>query len=204
MLSINILESDSEIVSRIMNSYASVIDDRFRGRVNRIISAIKPVISTALQSSPEIQSLSGGILKADFGLTSDPSQQIISAIVNTVNVQIQNVRSNGSNISGGLRITAQPSDHANLLSLPVATQAIKSGSLPWLKWLLTLGDTIIIGNFGVEYGPYGRSGRGKMTANNRPFKVNSAFSGTADDNFITRAMERNKSAIENAIIGAIE
>lgn len=203
MLSINILESDAEIVSRIMESYASVINDRFRARRNNILSALRPVISSALASSPEIQSLSGGTLKADFGLTSDPTSQIISSIVSTIDVQIQRVRSSGANISGGLRITVQPSDHSNLLSLPIATQAIRGGSLPWLKWLLTLGDTIIIADFGVEYGPHGRSGGGRMVSGNRPFKVNSAFSGTADDNFITRAMARNKTLIEDAIIGAI-
>lgn len=204
MLSINILESDGEIISRIMNSYASVIDKEFRSKRNNIIAALRPAITLALQSSPEIQSLSGGTLKADFGLTSNPSSQIISSVVSTINVMMKRVRSNGSNITGGFNVTAQPSDHSNLLSLPVATQAIKGGSLPWLKWLLTFGDAIIIGNFGVEYGPYGRSGGGRMVEGNRAFKVNSAFSGTADDNFITRAMERNKSIIEDAIIGALK
>lgn len=203
MLKINLLESDSQITAKIYEAYASVLNKHLNEARPKILSQLSPVISSALENSPEIQSLASGTLRADFGLTSNPSSQIITSILNTLSVQIQKVKTNGSNITGGLFITLQPQDYSNLLSLPVASQSIQGGSLPWLKWLLTLGDTIIIANFGVEYGPYGRSGSGKMTSQSRPFKVNSAFSGTIDDNFISRAIERNISNIKNAIIKAL-
>ena len=61
----------------------------------------------------------------------------------------------------------------------------------------------LIANFGIEYGPFGRSGKAHMTQASRPFKVNSAFSGNADYNFISRAVGRYSSQIKNVIIGAI-
>jgi len=37
-----------------------------------------------------------------------------------------------------------------------------------------------------------------------PYKVNSAFSGTIDNNFITRAIGRVSSKIKNTIIGVLK
>ena len=94
----------------------------------------------------------------------------------------------------------QPNDYSNLLSLSASKQIIEGGAIPWLNWLLTLGDSIIIANFGVEYGPFGRSGMARMTEKQRPFKVDSAYSGNITDNFITRSIQMNKSSIEEAIV----
>jgi hypothetical protein len=106
-------------------------------------------------------------------------------------------------IDGGIILAIQPIDYSNLFSLSVSEQVIDGGSIPWLKWLLTLGDTIIIANFGVKYGPFGRTGKAHMTQTSRPFKVNSLFSGTADNNFITRALSNSSAQIKQAIRGAL-
>ena len=65
---------------------------------------------------------------------------------------------------------------------------IEGGRIPWLNWLLTAGDSILIANFGVEFGSYGRTGKARMSGNFAPYKVHSSFSGTPDNNFITRAI----------------
>lgn len=204
MVNLKLLESDKIIQGRIYSSLAKEIQRHFASISGKIALAVKPILIASLSSSPEINSLSGGVLRADFGLTSDPSVSIINSVAGSIAVKSEKVKINGSRISGGFTIYAQPKDYSNLLSLPIATQAIEGGSLPWLKWLLTLGDTIIIGGFGVEYGPHGRTGRARMIEDNRPFKINSAFSGTIDDNFITRAIKRSEKAIINAIIKAIQ
>jgi len=204
MVSLRLLETDKAIQGMIYSGLAKEIQKHFNKVSGKISSVIKPILIASLSSSPEIRSLSSGVLQADFGLTSDPSMSIINSVSNSISVQSQKVTTNGSNINGGFTVYAQPSDYSNLLSLPVATQAIEGGSLPWLKWLLTLGDTIIIAGFGVEYGPHGRTGKARMTEDNRPFKVNSAFSGSIDDNFITRAIKKSEKAITNAIIKVIQ
>ena len=204
MLSLKLVESDNVITAKIYKAYAKELEKHFRSVSGSLLSSLRPIITSALSSSPEIQSMSGGLLQADFGLTSNPGQSIVSSIVSTLALKTEKVSTNGKIITGGFTVVMQPQDYSNLFSLPVATQIIEGGSLPWLKWLLTLGDTIIIANFGVEYGPYGRTGRARMTEESRPFKVNSAFSGTVDDNFITRAIQRSKSQIINAIIKAVK
>ena len=67
----------------------------------------------------------------------------------------------------------------------------KSGDLHWLDWLLKRGDNMIISNY--QYNPQtglGRSGLGNMVGGGS-FRVPPQFSGTVDDNFITRAFLGN-------------
>ena len=136
-------------------------------------------------SSPEIASLKGGVLQAEFGLQSDPTSQIISAITESLNITFQKVN---KNLDGGFLLEMQPTSFSNVLSLSVAEQLIEGGRIPWLNWLLTAGDSILIANFGVEFGSYGRTGKARMSGNFAPYKVHSSFSGTPDNNFITRAI----------------
>ena len=58
-------------------------------QVNKKLQKIKPlitrqfkaVLTTALLNSPEVKSLAGGDLKAEFGLDSDPTQELVAAIM---------------------------------------------------------------------------------------------------------------------------
>ena len=203
MAKIKILESDREISQRINKALAKELDRSMRKKSSTLKSKLQRIIYTSLLGSPEIASLSSGTLMADFGLTSDPTGQIISSIMSSVQIDIKTPKSSASSIKGGLTVSIQPIDYSNLFSLGVSQQIINGGSIPWLKWLLTLGDSIIIANFGVEYGPFGRTGKARMMKNPRPFKVNSLFSGTPDNNFITRALANSSAEIKKAIKGGI-
>jgi hypothetical protein len=163
---------------------------------------IMPIIQAVLLSSPEINSLQNGILRAEFGLTSDPTDELIAAILSTISIRPLYAQKNRG---GGIEITMQPSDYSNILGQSFAQQPIDGGSLPWLSWLLTLGDTVIITDFGVEFGSFktSRTGEAKMSSKAAPYKVNSAFSGTLNDNFITRAINRVYPQIQSIIIGTL-
>ena len=184
-LNIKIMESNDEIKKQINAALASQINKRLAKSIRKIETAIIPVVRGALMSSPEITSLKAGILQAEFGLQSDPTSQIISAITESLNITFQKVN---KNLDGGFLLEMQPTSFSNVLSLSVAEQSIEGGRIPWLNWLLTAGDSILIANFGVEFGSYGRTGRARMSSDFAPYKVHSAFSGTPDNNFITRAI----------------
>ena len=186
-----IVQSNARLRAKINKALAAEGNKVLSRSSGRIKTKVKNIVATALAASPELSSLSSGSLKFDFGLVDDPSPQIINAIVNSVNVSVTKIRATGGNFSGGITINIQPSSFSNLLSLSVASQAIESGgSIPWLSWLLTEGDSIIIADFGVEYGAgTGRSGGATMDEKFAPFKVDPSFSGTVDNNFITRAIQ---------------
>lgn len=201
MASVKFLESNSQLEKKIRKALADEINKTLKPQVAQLETKLKPVFRSALQKSPEINSLSssGGTLRLEFGLDSDPSAAIINAVIESLNVEW--VKVNPTNFSGGLIVTIQPSDFNNLLTLPQGSQSITGGSLPWLSWLLTLGDTVIITGYGVEFGsfPNTRTGQAKMSTKFAPYKVNSAFSGTIDDNFITRAIEKTTPEVEKII-----
>lgn len=162
----------------------------------KIRSVVKPVIIDALLESPEMHSLRNGQLKADFGLTFDPSYAIAWSVADSMKVRYTPV----PNATMGFSIYIQPSKHTNLYQLDQAYQLTEDGvKLPWLQWLLEKGDSIIVADFGVLYRRgAGRSEMGVMVKNKAPFRVDSAYSGTEDDNFISRALVRNLPKIQKA------
>lgn len=205
-ISIKLLESNNAIVKKIHKALVKLFNRRFSRRSNTILSEIRPLVASALMSSDEIKSLSSGALRIDFGLTSDPSGAIVNAIVDSLDIDIKKATGTAAGIKGGLLITMQPIDYNNLFSLSVAEQITEKGvSLPWLQWLLTFGQQIIVANFGVEYGAgKGRSGGGYMSVYERPFKVSSQHAGTVDDNFITRAIDSVAPQIKSILMKGVQ
>ena len=204
MTKINIIESDRDIQKKINAALAKEVNKSLAFTSRVLKSRIEPIIRSALLSSPEISSLKGGILKAEFGLISDPTGAIINAIISSLKVDFVKV---DKTFSGGIVIVMQPDNFANLFSLSGAEQPLDDyGSLPWLQWLLTLGDAVIITDYGVEFGnlPGSRTGLAVMRRGKAPYKVNSAFSGTPENNFITRAITRVRSQIVRIIEGVMK
>ena len=199
---IRLTEADAIINEKIFTSLAKALNKSLPKAASAVENKLRPIIKDALLDSPEINSLSNGSLRLEFGLTSDPTSAIVDAIVSTIKVKATKVN---TKLQGGFTLVMQPTNFSNLLSLPVAEQPIESGgSIPWLYWLLTLGDAVIIADFGVEFGGgRGRTGGAIMTPVNSPYKVDSRFSGTQDDNFITRAVGRVSSQVREIILKAI-
>lgn len=200
-----ILDSDKAITKSINKIIAGQAETRLKSKKKTIRNNIKIALTASLVSSPEIISLSSGDLRVDFGLTDDPSDDIVSSVVSTIRLGINPVRSTGNKIKGGISLYIQPSTYSNLLSLTGSTQQIEDGSLlPWMSWLLTAGDNVLVADFGVVYeGGRGRSGGGYMSKDATPFRVDPFFSGVIEDNFVTRAIDRAYPSFVTAIIGGL-
>lgn len=198
---IKLIDSSSKISSNILKALTDELKTIIAKKRPKIESEIKTVIRSALLKSPEIQSLKDGILKFDFGLDFDPSDELVNAIINATYVYFRSFRLNLNGASNALSIYIQPSDFSNLLSNNFAQITTEKGvSLPWLQWLLTEGDAIVVTQYSVEYGPSSSSRSGGATMKvGGVFKVNSAFSGTVDDNFITRALDGYQDKIQQII-----
>jgi hypothetical protein len=199
--SIRIIDTDAKIEKNILYAMEKDVKFTIQKAKAKIHSGIINLVVEALSSSPEIVSLSAGKLKADFGLTSDPGQEIIYAVANSVDVVFRDFKMNRQGVKSVLSVYIQPSDFTNLLSAEFAKVVTDKGDqLPWLSWLLTMGDSVIISEFGVQYGnfPTSRSGMAVM----KPigvFKVDSTFAGTIENNFITRALDKYKNQMSEII-----
>lgn len=195
-----IVQTNAQLRTLMNKLLAKEGDKALRNASPRIKRRVKELVTAALASSKEISEISSGVLRLDFGLTQDPTVEIINSVANSVYVEVRRIRATKSKFGGGVTIAVQPSNYSNLLSLPGAQQEIRGGSIPWLNWLLTRGDDIIIGNFGVEYGSmYGRTGGARMSEEFSPFRVDPRYSGTPESNFITRSLAPYEKTISKII-----
>jgi len=203
---LKLTQTDAQIEKQIFNALVKEANYTFRSALRRMIAPIRRVAGSAVSTSPEIASLRSGTLRTDFGITTgiDVTSPIIEAVANSVNVHMKPFSASGNRISGGIFVNIQPDSFVNLLSLPTGTTVTEKGdTLPWLDWLLNLGDSVIIADFGVEYGSFGRSGGGRMSSKSRPFKVDSAFSGTVSNNFVTRALASRQKQLIDIIMRSV-
>jgi hypothetical protein len=196
-----IKDSNEKITGNILKSMGKELKLLIGRKKPRIESLIKEIVREAISSCPEIQSLRAGSLRLDFGLNYDPTEEIISSIVGATYVYFKEFKLSLSGASNALSIYIQPSDFNNLLSSPVANVITENGTLlPWLQWLLTSGDVAIVIGYNVKYGIYenSRSG-GAIMIPSGFFRVDPQYSGTVENNFITRALEKYSDKIQEVI-----
>jgi len=195
-ISVKLLENDKIIQRKILLAIAKELNRRFKKSRTRITDSIRKLVNDVVIVQPEIQELSRGILQAVFGIPAGREttaiKDIVEAISNSVIVEIKEVSQAGSKVlKGGMLIYIQPKRLSNLLNLPSGVvQTEKGSTLPWLSWLLLAGDKILIADHEVHYTKgTGRSGLATMQPTGGVFRVPPSYSGTANNNFITRALK---------------
>jgi hypothetical protein len=189
-ISLKITDSIKEIEQRVNKAIAELANEILSNNLQRIHSSIKSLIPSWINSQPEINALLSSdpmSLAGQFGIK-DSAISIVNSIISSVvdATEIKLIRYSNS-LRGGLEINFQPANFANLLALSEGHTIYNGGDLHWLDWLLKRGDSIIVMNY--QYNPktgLGRSGLGNMIPGSS-FRVPPQFSGTQNDNFITRA-----------------
>lgn len=186
MITLKLLDSIKDISKKINISIAESLNDKLTKNEYALKTKAKNIVFNLIQSQPEIASLNGGKLQGAFGII-DPSSAI-SAIIKSIadSIDVKFTKFNDK-LKGGISINIQPSSFENLLNLSQGFVNYKNSDLHWLNWLLTQGDKIIIINY--QYNAktgLGRSGLGNMIPGDS-FRVPPEFSGSQNNNFITRA-----------------
>jgi|694.fasta_scaffold02450_4 hypothetical protein len=210
-ITLKLLESVGQIESNILSALSVQFNASMKSKKNKILQDIKTLIPFWISSQPEMQSLLSSdplSLVGQFGITISPTaivSAIVSSVVNSANILIipYDKKLNG----GGIELNIQPDNFANLLGLPQGHSVYQDGNLHWLDWLLNRGDEIIVA--GYQYNPQtgiGRSKLGNMKTGGS-FRVPPEFSGTEQNNFITRALvgsnqEKQISKIFETILSA--
>ena len=190
-LSIQITDSIDTISKNINSAIAEYINKSLTRKQATLLSSARSLVYDWVSSQPEILSLKSSSLSSLVGLFGIPSSAdsiantIVSSVVNSITIKFVPYT---RNLKGGLELNFQPDNFSNLLSLSEGHTKIENGDLHWLDWLLKRGDEIIVVNY--QYNPttgLGRSGLGNMVAGGS-FRIPPQFSGTEDNNFITRAL----------------
>jgi hypothetical protein len=180
-----VLESFNKIKGNITKELADLSSRLFRSKSSKVSDYLRATVYEAVYNCTEMESVRSGQLKADFGLNFDPTAEIAGAVSSAVEIAVVN-----QNSATGYSINIQPLTYLNLLEIPSAVLITEKGdNLPWLEWLTTYGDSVIIYNYNVRYeSGIGRSNMGIMVKSPSFFRVDGAYSGTYDDNFVTRAI----------------
>ena len=188
-----VIENDKLLIKRITQAISKELSAAATKALGGLQTKIEEMVYFWVEQQPEIESLQGGLLQGDFGIPSGQEREIVQEILYAVSQSIE-LRFGGfdKNLKGKLLIHVQPNSFENVLSVaqPVVTR--KGTLIPWLKWLLFSGDSVMVLNYHVEYlsGPEAarsRSGTGAVMQSGDVFRVRPEFSGTRDNNFITRA-----------------
>ena len=210
-ISANIVETNSEINTMILEIMADHINDTLNIAMPKITTEIKELVALSLREETEYQSLLSGRLKAEFGLSdTNMVDNIIDKLVSTIDVSRSTVSYNKIGLVGGFTITMMKSDDMNgLIFTDIASVISNNGQhLPWLQWLLLEGNNAIVKNFDVKMGSYSqsRSGMAIMVSSRDNWRVPPEFVGTISNNWTTRAIDRIEDKIDiliENIIGAL-
>jgi hypothetical protein len=149
-----------------------------------------------------------GKLKYEFGIP-DPATKLSGLLdIWSDNIQYQYMKPNitGSKIKGFFSANTIRIDFADVLYTDYALviDNLRGYNLPWLEWLLLEGNKTIISKHSVSLRPsqFSRTGNALMIESNKSWSVPSEFSGTSQDNWITRALDDAESDIENLLTRA--
>ena len=208
-LSFSILDKSAAIEQKILKALTQEIKKTFNAK--NTISEIQNLVIGAIQTSPEYQSMVGGILQAELGIP-DP----VSRLSRLLDIWIANTRvsfsapvASGSKINGQLKIEMIKADlsDVNGSDISFVIDANTGKSVYWLEWLTLAGDKTIIKNYDVILGPNRRSRTGfaimRQVAGGR-WKVPSEFAGTINNNWITRSIDSVADKIENLLERAFD
>lgn len=206
-INIRLLETNDQIRRNIEMAISEEVNKLVKKNRNKTIKKLSKAVASWIKNSPEVISLqseqNAGSLNAQFGLPNglgfSAANAIAAAVVETVRIEVDGF---SKELRGKISFYVQPDRLQNLLTLPEGVLQIANGALPWLDWLITQGNRTII--TGYEYVPSsdGRSGGGTMVAGG-VWRVPPEFSGTTDNNFITRALSGRQYEISRIMEGLL-
>lgn len=208
VLQLKLLTTAAEITKGILDGCVYELNKRLntgtlRSQLKRMTQKI---LEQAIMRQPEYDSLvmDGGVLNTELGIVDADSKMrtLINIWIRSVEVVMTPVHIVGSQVSGSIILRAIESDFADVLGSSASSFTSEGGyPVPWLKWLLTEGDNIIIATHRAVYKPaYSRTdGDIMLPTGGAGWRVPPEFSGTIDNNFVTRAVVESLDDIRDAI-----
>ncbi len=218
---ITLTDSIDYIQQQVTIAMVAELNDRLKSVSPAIQSEIRDNIKIIFLNSPEFKSLlnsNDGELSKHFGIPiadgAKKCAEIFNVLANSVLVELETLKIVGkTKIDGGINVYAFIDDFSDILGLSAAEVTTnKNESLPWLQWLLIEGNRIIIDGYYISYSPYynpesratgtlmRKAGKKSRVDN---WRVPAQYSGTVDNNWITRAIDASERLIEKIIFGAV-
>lgn len=211
---VKITMSDKEIKAGLIFAAKEVISDAILKASPRAIAKIRALVGSKILNSSTFSSLLDGVLRLDFGLTNEMATSATAAIISQVIKNIDAVYNLRNNLSvGSVTISLLPVNIEEIANIPQGTYISENANgefneVGWLRWLLLHGSEFVVDDHRVQYVKNHRSrSGGALMKPDGVFRVDPSFSGTENDNFLTREIEgvRNEiiEIIRMELIGAL-
>jgi hypothetical protein len=199
-IKVKLKETDRQIKRLILDAFRDAMHTAIKKAASKIKQRVRFLIQRKIRNQPEYRALIGGKLQAEFGLDNPKGiEDIITIWANSITVFILNTKSVNGVIKGGIEIRAIKSDYSDVLADAAAVQKTENNdSLNWLEWLLLEGDKKIIRRYDVQYDAKGRAGA-VMVKSKKSWGVPPEYAGTAQNNWVIRAMDNVEDEISDIV-----
>jgi hypothetical protein len=191
---IKIIDTVDSIRAKINFELRHEVDRRMRTAAPIIQARAGTLIASRLTNSRHAQSILSGQLQKDFGLTESVAKaaltQLIAAVKRNIRVELRGVT--GSQLVFTMSVSILPEGLTSVLG-NIGTYESNGHQIGWMRWLLTKGVEVVVEDYFVAYGPsiQSRSGGALMLntgKSGRDFRVDPAFAGTENDNFVVNTI----------------
>lgn len=200
-----ITSNDRQLEKAFMLECREAMHKAILGAIPSIKIKVGAFVRQLVINTPEFDSLLNGRLQAELGLKDPvlPLNQILYALENGITIDYNGLKLSSSGISGGFTIGLVKDRFVELTSLSGASYTSGLNTVPWLQWLLFSGDSIVITDHEInyKYSQISRTHEALMVKGTKGWRVPPEYSGTEDNNFITRAFEDDSST--ERVIGKI-
>lgn len=192
MLSLKITDTATTFLRNVGAALAPLLNRRVNKNKAELIKRVRQFVETQIKLQPEVQELMHGAgpgsLNAMLGISASDGAEAVNSIIREISntMRIDLVPFN-KNFKGGINLIFANIDIYNLSLMAEGQKLTLSGNLDWLNWLLVRGDSPIIIGFRYKADTRGRTGGGIMLPGSF-FRIPPEYSGTSDNNFITRAL----------------
>lgn len=203
------IEGLQKIRKKMLKEMVKKFNQAIRAAANEIKTNIQKITEKLMYRSTFFQELEKGELRGHFGIPEEAVQpvirKIIEEIVSNIDVVVTNISTyQETKIRGGLQVVISKDGFQNLLDLRAGKIQTEAGEmLDWLEWVLTQGDTVIISGYEIAFADeeeLGRSGLAIMIpSHSGHWRVPPEFSGTINDNFITKEIIANLERYEEVV-----
>lgn len=204
-ISLNVMDSVGQLEKAVLSECRAALHKAILGAIPDIKIKVGQFVRQLVINTPEFDSLLNGRLKSELGLK-DPAlalNQILYALEYGITIDYQGLKISNVGVTGGFVIGLVKDKFAELTGLSEAVYMSGPNRVPWLDWLLFRGDSFVITDHEIKY-TYAQESRTHsaiMFKSEKGWRVPPEFSGTEDNNFITRAFEDDSST--EKVIGKI-
>lgn len=201
------LADDGRFRERLLDALARKLSDAFARAAGGAAARVGAIAAAAIQASPEYASLLTGELRGQLGAVDAAAvlRRVCENVAGGVRVTSLGVRRQGDGLSGGVRVALVKGDYSEVLGAEGATFTSEGGfEIPWLRWLTLEGDAVLVADHHFEAGHRGRSRTGLgLMVKPGSWRVPPQFAGTAEDNWVLRALSGVGPAVAEALVDEI-